>query len=581
LVEIGFLDGASAVLALTSLGPEGHYSSLIVLVLPIAVSAVLVLMKLRADGTPPPQAMSLASVTAWTILGSGLAILHWVRSLGPYFNVTWAMSGDARNHILITREIVNAGGLTASEFKIYPAAIDGIIALVSAAGGRGDMRPGELLLHDATADAAVFALAWLAVSLLLAGTLLEVFGPRARSCTKPFPLGVLIVVLGCALSASSRLALGTALVGGFVDAYAAIALIIGAMLLALRFCRSPSPFLLSLIGLATIVTLVTFPILAVAPALLVICMSPTAFRRCHPLPPHAGWHIAWVTSLALALGAVVFTLVVGYIQEPELTSVFVRPGGFARPETSVLPLMGLLLIGTFLFARTRLLKRQLALVVGVFLVVCLVIHWLMTLPGTFGTWTYYSLKTLWLLICSLLWVPFLPALFDVGASSEQLALDAKPLRHHSLSALRAVAWSGALLIVLGLTTTAPDPLAGIKVGWYSPSATTVAAVVTAANTYPRFLFWQWDGAGEDQIADFWAALDWASTTAGASIPYSPHLKEGLAAWAYEENGTLQLLCDVVESVPHLVVITRNAHLSQQLGAVCPEGDVHFVVGQPL
>ena len=170
----------------------------------------------------------------------GLGLARWIASLGENYGVAWAMSGDARNEVFIMRSILMDGGLTVHQLRAYPAVIDNLMALISGAGGRAGLLPGADL-HDARAVATVYTLAGIAVALMLISTLFELLPSTLRSSPVRLPLGAFVVFFACAITSASPLVLGTALSGGFVDAYASLPVIIGGLVLVFRFCTEPSP----------------------------------------------------------------------------------------------------------------------------------------------------------------------------------------------------------------------------------------------------------------------------------------------------------------------------------------------------
>src|SRR5208282_1396890 len=103
------------------------------------------------------------------------------------------------------------------------------------------------------------------------------------------------------------LLLGMALVGGFVDGYSTLPVVIAAIVIALRFCRAPSPLPLALLGLATMVTFVSWPLLSFVPGAMAAVLSASAAKRsvrgkgqCAP------W--AWVVSSAIGLSILLVIL---------------------------------------------------------------------------------------------------------------------------------------------------------------------------------------------------------------------------------------------------------------------------------
>lgn len=572
LIEVAALDGASACAAVVSPRPQSRTSDLAVLVVPFLIAGALWLVSRHRRAVLQAPLRFPAAVAAVVTI-SGLAVVRGVASVERDYGVAWAMSGDSRNETLITRSIIQAGGLTVHELKSYPAVVNTLIALISGAGGRTGLAPGDLMLHDAQAAATVFALAWIAVALTFIAALMEL-PPMAASLSEDEPtLNVLVVLVAVVMTSASSLVLGTAIAGGFYDGYATIALVTGAVVLALRCCREPSPAALALTGLATPLVFFSWSILAFVPAVLVVLLLVLTVAQRQGNRSAFGRPHVWLTAAAIASACVLLTAGAVISQRKVLEAQFVVFGSFTPTQPKVLVAICLLAAGTAFVAKDRTLGSQMLLVVCVALACAAVLRWLTTLPGSQGTWTYYAYKTLWLTTSSFMWVPFVPALID---AIHQERAPRPDKTHRRLGAgLRAACWCGVVLMLVGVGTTAPSPWAMVRSGWIQPTAPTVADVVVAANTYHRFLFWQ-DAEADDGLADFWAALVWDSTAAGEPIPLRPGLPEGLAKWAYSEGGRLADLCTVVKAVPDLVVITSDVSLKAQLEMACPSASPRLV-----
>ena len=144
-----------------------------------------------AVGTPSRPLVAL------TIMAAGLVVPLWIASHGVNYRVAWTMSGDARNHVLLTRSLLENGGLSLRVLKIYPAVIDAVTAMIAGAGGRSGLLPGQLMLHDAHAQLTTYVLAGIALSLMTAAALLELV-PSAVAVARRLPAATTVLVLGSA-----------------------------------------------------------------------------------------------------------------------------------------------------------------------------------------------------------------------------------------------------------------------------------------------------------------------------------------------------------------------------------------------
>ena len=265
-------------------------------------------------------------------------------------------------------------------------------------------------------------------------------------------------------------------------------------------------------------------------------------------------------------------------QEHRLAAHFIVPGAITTPQIRVIYLAGLIALGLALTFRSGARWLQMVATLAVVIVGAITLRWLISLPPTGYSWTYYAIKTLWLIVSALVWVGFAPALITVVASNTRITY--RQWRPHLVNVAVAASWSGVALLVIGFTTTAVDPLPSARAGWDQPSAEVVTEVASAADKYNKFILWQWTDIGNDRLGNFWASLTWDSTSSGTVVPYPPGLPGGLELWAYYETGSLPQLCVVLKAIPDITVITANSQLNTQLSSVCPDRQAQVVVSPP-
>ncbi|HEY5515464.1 MAG TPA: hypothetical protein VIK12_04590, partial [Pengzhenrongella sp.] len=125
---------------------------------------------------------------------------------------------------------------------------------------------------------------------------------------------------------------------------------------------------------------------------------------------------------------------------------------------------------------------------------------------------------------------------------------------------------------------APEPVLAAARGWGSPSAEAVADSIEAADRGKPYAFWAWSDAGDDRLANFWAALAWSTDDDGEWVT-SPGAERSFPLWAYFADGTtITTLCDLVEAEPGITVYTRDEDLDLDLEATCPAAEAELVVG---
>jgi hypothetical protein len=556
IVETCVICGLSLLLALASPRLHGMVPNLAILVAPALLGVGLIGTSLRwPRSTAAPHLRQRYGLAAIVTTGV-LTISTWIATRGAAYSVAWVMSGDARNHARVIRATLADGGLTLDQLRAYPALVDTVASVVAAAGGRAGLGAGSLMLDDAQALATMWLLAVIAVAVLLMAALCE-FLPAELATRRRLPLTTAVALLGAAAAAGCPLVLGTGLSGGFVTGYGSIPFALAALVLALRICTRPSPVAFALLGPATMLTvfgwtvLAAVPITATAVVSLILLLN---WRRSRArLPTRRG--LVWVLASLPPVGAVVITIGIVVTQATTLKAAFLLPGTVTSPQPRVLPLLGVLAVAMLLAARTTADRHRLMIVAAVALAGFFTIYGMRTIAPGPPIWTYYSAKALWLIASSVIWVAFLPVL--------RLPQPAPDLLAQLRGAAAAGAFSLALLVGLGFTTTIPDPLSAAGKGWNQPTAPAIDRTVRAGNVPGPFLLWDWSDPGNDRLANFWAGDVWGVDARGGLT------QPDVVSWAYTETGQLTDLCTMAKLAPGLRIITRSPALSGALAGTCP------------
>jgi hypothetical protein len=584
LLEVGLLAGLSAVVAKLSPHQHGASGNLAILAVPIAV-ALLVLAAgfvrdrrtgQAGDGEPAARVTARPGI-ALVVLIAGLALITRIAAEGHLYGVSWAMSGDARNHVVIIRSIIASGGLTLNLLRTFPGAIDAIGALISGAGGRAGLAPGHLVLHDAQSLASLYILSGLAIALLGIAALLELL-PRATAAMRTLPAATYIALLASSGLSVTGLVLGTAVRDGYVSAYASIPLSLAAMVIGLACCRRGTAAAYALLGPAVVLTLFSWTILAVAPAAVTLWVTVLlALRGRHRFAAGSQRRtvpLAWVGALLVTGGCLLASALVVVIHLTQLRTTFKDTGAITAPEAHLVYLLGLLAAGGALGARRRLDRLQLMVPAVAAAAGGASLVWLMGLSPDHKSWTYYGEKQLWLLASCLVWVLFIPIVRSAaGDAATGWRWGFRPLG----AVLQAVAWSLAVLIGVGETTTLPGPVTLAGHGWNQPSAAVIADMETAADQGRPVILWGWSDPGNQRLANFWSALAWGYSRTEAITPYAPALPGGIVYWAYVEQDTPADLCAAAKSIPGLVVVSHAKDLAGQLRKSCPKSRATVVL----
>src|SRR3954451_6080574 len=103
VLEFSLVTALSAVLAIISGREHGRGPNLVVLGLPVLLGAAGVALgawRDRSREVPAESRTWSRPALAAVVTAAGLTVPIWIASHGVDFRVAWALSGDARNHVL-------------------------------------------------------------------------------------------------------------------------------------------------------------------------------------------------------------------------------------------------------------------------------------------------------------------------------------------------------------------------------------------------------------------------------------------------------------------------------------------------
>jgi hypothetical protein len=561
---------ASAVIAASGVGGDVTAPQIVALLMPTVIG-LGVAIPLRLRGRVPVHAR--ADRTDGRVAAAGaaiiLAVVGLMKTEGVGSALAWAMGGDARNHTFILRRILEVGGISLDELQTYPAASNALAAVIAGSGERAGLNPGQLVAHDVGSIANVYVLAVIAAFVLIIAVLRQSSPNTAAHVFVPvsFIAGSMV---------TSALVLGTTLSDGFFSAYATIPLVIAAVALAFRALTPDPGGRAAMVALAptTVLVFASWTLLVVIPAGLVLALSALAvLRALRPRPATDGGHHPWLDVVVAAIPFVVTAAlaIVSLANLERLSATFALTGAIVSPDPFVAVGLGLALIGTFGLAGSVEARLRTGLLLVAAVTGAIAVLWLLTLPGPGLTWSYYPTKTLWLIVSSLIWVPFVPLLgihSDPVASEpavEQIATD----RRRIAAGVAATSLALAVSTGLSLGTEAPNPLAAVTGDWTQPSAEIIDATVAQADDLDPFVFWEWSDPGNDRLGNFWAALAWSVDSSGVFLPAPDNLPGGVTLWAYFATGSIESLCDLSDGYPELTVVTRSTDL-EEAALACDE-----------
>jgi hypothetical protein len=567
LLQIGLLLVALVALPLIGVDVLTRGAAFPVLLLPaLAGAVVLVAVPAREDAEREPLPWFdgvLAGITAGVLLTA-----WWVESRSPGTGLAWAMSGDARNHVLNMRQVIEQGGATLASLQSYPLTANAIGGTLAVAAGRGGLPPGTLLLHDVEALASLYVLIALAVSVLFAAVTAMVVTLRSRPASSPLLAPVLVVA---ALLPTTALVSMTGLRDGFLTAYLGLAVLLAAVGLALAGAARPSAMLALLVAASGPLLLTVWSVLALLVVPVTFLLAWFALRT-----PTAGagpdrWRRP-LLGLALLLGLV--PLVLFYAQMETLSAAFALSGAVIRPDCALLVLLVLAAAAAVAVAQEPPVRRAALSALTVLTTGGLVIAWLESFQPESADWGYYGSKTLWILGSAYLWLLLVPAVL--------VAVDVAARRDASDFAcgVGAVALAVLAPVLADVTSPLKNPLRFAAAGWEQPAAVNVPSLQELGDAGDPFAYWRWAVptayTGDDRIGNFWAAAIWGTTRAGVPVDVDG-LPGGPRAWAYSAGGDIQALCALASAVPGLRVVTTDPTVEGLLGNACPQASAVVVL----
>jgi len=580
-LEAGFLFGMSVLTH--ALLPNGSFdlTAPILLALPLVGAFLAWFLVLRGrepqwDGAP----QSIAGQYRF-MAGAFVAVLAFQAQLilrHGYYAVGWTMSGDASNHLYVTRSIIAANGVSLEQLRAYPPAVNLIVAVVSSAGGRTGLDPRALLLHDLHAMAAVYLLMFASIFCMFAICLVQALKPVSAGSYALGPTTYVLMTL-CGLVAFSRPLLGVALVSGFLSAVGGLLFTLITLALTMRVlttARADALLLASVSALVAFLCWVPLGLALVGP--LVVATVYLARRRKIPLVPR--WHTwpeSWLLLPPLAALAVI-GIAAGVSVRTLIKALETGGGVHPIPTGSLIVLTALSVVLVVLLGRAGLRRALLApVVLGIWSLVLL--EWMLHLPGVHGAWTYYAMKFMWLGALALAWVP-------VAIVATAVEWGAAHRRAGIIGPVLAVSISlGLLAFYAGIPSDVPSSQDYLSRGGALSVRSVVPLMFDAygvrASSGPVVYWWP---PIESIFLNFWSSQIYVSEPAShrsARIPFAPDFPISASAyrfwrWAnydYELDTAVSVhygLCQLLAYQRGVVVLTPEAGLAKSVQETCPD-----------
>ena len=508
-----------------------------------------------ADGDPGPR-----EPVAWPLIGAalvgGLVMVGTVLLAGrgdPLGAVAWSASGDARFHLLFSRDVLAEAGLHGQAFSYQPQFQEAVTALLMDTHGRGSLAPGALLEHDLQALARTSTALTVLWTLACTATLLGFAPLRGRAAA--------LVVVVASLLPVTGLALGVLLRDGFLPVLLLVPVLLATLsVLSWLSGRAEPADLGHPVTTAVVLSALAVPVLAFTWTPFAVVVGVAGL-----VPWLRSARVAHGRSRAARLAAVGLNAAAGaayclYVLSQTEGFVTIN-GSIAAPPPVTVALVPLLVLLVAAGGWTAVRLPQLApFLLGTLAVLAITVYAVIVQPAG-QPWNYFPSKVPW--IWTLVGLPLLLL----------------PFAHPRAAQLRATVVAGAVSVLLAASALAPvtSPVLPAALGWLQsgrtptpslgdwsqPDAASLRLAVSLGDRGTRYVV-HGVSPDDDRLTNFWL------------VPYDDprdRLEEGsFFRWGYRE-GSLQDVCDLLSGQPDRVVVTADPTMEAQLEGACGIGPV--------
>lgn len=474
-----------------------------------------------------------------------LAVLIISQFVPGATRLSWAMTGDSANNILFARDIIMQPGVALGTGE-NPVPLSSAIAATSMAFGRDGVPPAELLRHDVTAFATVWALL-LAVSCIMAGLVASVI---ARSCDAR-PLVIRVSGALASLLMLSWMLSGYPIQLGFFNVHVALPIVFAALLVYFGSDARPG-VALAVLTFASTLLLASWSPLVLIPGALGFVIVVRQWRGLWATRRAAAWLLLVGFAQMLAFG--IFVVV------PQLLFLgadVAGAGGTAPFARWMIPAVCVFTVLAAVLATGRLTSLAFLGVVAVSVSAGIgVAIFLASTRREDGEWGYYSMKLAWLMtiILVVVCVGLVPAVI------------ARVIHHRAVvTTVFGLAFAGATVLAIVTPFTHLHPIAVRILGGFGIGHGDVAAerIFELADPQQPRILWE-SNIPEESTVNFWL---WQMT--------SESLDDGFALRAAAYNSAafteVSQLCSVLHLTgPNSEVLTESTRLAADLVETCPD-----------
>ncbi len=529
----------------------------------------IVIFLLWRRGKPTPSAVRRQNHTMLIVALIPTLFVAVVKLRNSSYLLATAMSGDGRNHFLLSQTIRLSGELVIGRGQWgVPKFADGIAAWLSAGNGA----VGTLDKNDIEGMFTVYFLTLTALAVVFAaGVLIAAnyshISRRAQSAVS----GLAVVSV---FAVFSGFIMGSILVDGFLSLSLGVLLLTISFVVGIKALEKPSFVLFGVLVAISFLMLNAYTFLVLPCVVLLLLV---VLRGVQKKSVARHWWLA-----ILVVGSVAGAYIVSFVLS-DYWGVFERgvdlPGSVVElgPEIG----WGLLLlgfgglIGAFAGISKAVTVPTIVSMVAAFATVQLI----ESVPGNEGSGlSYYSQKAFLGIVMANAWVLFIPIIPALIARADQWGQLSK-LRRWFQSPLEVISMAALPLLIVGLSSTLPNTTKEVWQGWLNPDASSVPMILDEWEKDDDYIFWRatenpgrfaFPAPWADRVANLWSPATWDNMSV-----------RGMGAiwnWIYFEvkSDSQAELCPVVKEYP-LRVITRDPLLEIQVLIACGANKATFEV----
>jgi hypothetical protein len=481
-----------------------------------------------------------------------------------------AMSGDSRNHFLLTQTIRLSGELVIGRGQWgVPKFANGIAAWLSAGNGAA----GTLQRTDIEGMLGVYFLTLMGLSVVFAaGILLAANYSRIARRAQSAVSGLATVSV---FAVFSSFIMGSILVDGFLSLSLGVLLLTISLVVGMKALEDPSFVLFGVLVASALLMLnaYTFLVIPCVAVLLIVVL-----RGVQRKSDVRHW---WLSILVV--GGIIGVFVVNYLVS-DYWETFSQSVSLSGSVAELGPQIGwalLLLgfgglIGSFAGISRAVTVPTLISMVAAFVTVQLI----ESVPGNEGSGlSYYAQKAFLGIVAANAWVLFVPLIPALIARVEREQGRSSRLRRRFQSPLEVLSMAVLPLLIVGLLSTLPNTVKEVWQGWLNPDASSVSMILDEWEKGDDYIFWRatdnpdrfaFPAPWADRVANLWSPATWDNMSARGMGP--------IWNWIYYEvkSDSQAELCPIVKNYP-IRVITRDPLLEIQVLIACGSNKATFDV----